>query len=99
MSILKLKDVNELSLFPILDEVGLSQTSRNVFSSPWDNDYYLRTIDSRSSEINIIDEVIVDTNYSQIYNIEIVSGIDNYYKGINIYGKTYTEDYLLGIKK
>ena len=41
--VLKLKDVSELSLYPILDEVGLSQTSRNIFSSPWDKDYYLRT--------------------------------------------------------
>lgn len=96
--VLKLKETNELSLYPILDEVGLSQTSRNIFSSPWDNEYYLRTTSQfvlSDNSYNEIVEVSEAKNNAEIYNVKVVSGLTTtYHKGINIYGNLKVSDQL-----
>lgn len=95
INVLKLQSVNEDSIFPILDEVGLSQTSRNIFSSPWDNDYYIRTLNefilfNNTSSTEIVDETIVVSAF--INNILITGLSKSYYSGINIYGKSKSEE-------
>lgn len=104
--VLKLKDVNELSLYPILDEVGLSQIKRNIFSSPWDKDYYIRTtsdfvISDNSYSEDVKEDVVLEGGI--ITDVKVVLPSDkNYYKGINIYGKNLSEnekiDYSFSIK-
>lgn len=94
--ILKLKDVSELSLYPILDEVGLSQTNRNIFSSPWDKDYYLRTtsnfiVSDNSYSEEIKESVVLEGGIISDIKIILPSG-KKYYKGINIYGKNLSSN-------
>lgn len=43
-SVLKLKDVEgDKSVYPMVDEFGYSFTSRFIFKSNWDSDFYIRT--------------------------------------------------------
>jgi len=93
INVLKLRDVTENSIFPILDEVGLSQTSRNIFSSPWDSDYYVRTLNeiilfNNTSSVEPDDNIITT---SAVISDVILNGLTTIYsKGMtpNIYGST-----------
>ena len=42
-SILKINPNNDVSMYPIIDEYGYSYSSRFIFKSPWDREYFLRT--------------------------------------------------------
>ena len=46
---LKLKNSDtERSYYPMVDEIGLSQTQRFIFLSPWDRNFYIKTINQQT---------------------------------------------------
>ena len=99
--VLKLKDVSEPSVYPLLDEVGLSQTSKNIFASPWDSDYYLRTTNEivlYNNAETTHDEIENIYTYAQLINISISNNIINYHNNINIYGNNKRNTELLQYK-
>lgn len=51
-NVLKLKDDdNYNSIYPMVDEIGLSQTNRFIFLSPWDNNFFIKT----TSDIDLLE--------------------------------------------
>lgn len=90
-NVLKLKDTdNDKSVYPMVDEIGLSQTERFIFLSSWDSNFFIKTL----NEITYLEEFIttdIDDPetpvYGQIVDVE-VTAIPLYYPGINIYGDT-----------
>ena len=42
-SILKINPNNDVSMYPMVDEYGYTYSSRFVFKSPWDKEYFTRT--------------------------------------------------------
>ena len=46
---LKLKDIStDRSIYPITDEIGLSQTKRMIFLSTWDSEFFIRTLNEHT---------------------------------------------------
>jgi hypothetical protein len=89
INVLKLKNTdNDKSIYPMLDEIGLSQTSRNIFKSSWDSEFFIKTLNETdfleefiTSELETIETPI----YGQILSYDIYSPT-TYYPNVNIYG-------------
>jgi len=66
-SILKLSDVSDLkSIYPMLDEFGLTYEDEFIFKSTWDLNYHIESY-KPNSETVIVEEPIITTNDSDNY--------------------------------
>jgi len=66
-SILKLSDVNDFkSIYPMLDEFGLTYEDEFIFKSTWDLNYHIESY-KPNSETVIVEEPIITTNDSDNY--------------------------------
>lgn len=91
---LKLKNIDiDRSIYPMVDEIGYSQTSRNILLSSWDKFFYIKTLNEQTLLGNYIEIPTYDSPY--IISAEIISvmtidgllGLDNPNNTIkNIYG-------------
>jgi len=90
-NVLKLKDTdNDKSVYPMVDEIGLSQTDRFIFLSSWDSEFFLKTLNETTFLEEFITTDIEDPTipvYGQIATIDVTTP-DPYWVGINIYGST-----------
>ena len=79
---LKLKDSdNDRSFFPMVDEIGISQTKRFIFLSPWDRTFYIRTLNEQTFLENYVQTPISLTpqfeTLAEIISSQIIGGFDN----------------------
>jgi hypothetical protein len=66
-SILKLADVSDFkSIYPMLDEFGLTYDDEFIFKSTWDFNYHIESYKPNSEKV-IIEEPIITTNESDSY--------------------------------
>jgi len=66
-SILKLSDVSDFkSIYPMLDEFGLTYDDEFIFKSTWDSNYHIESY-KPNSETVIVEEPIITTNDSDNY--------------------------------
>ena len=90
-NVLKLKNTDrDRSIYPMVDEIGLSQTERFIFLSSWDSEFFLKTINETTFLEEFITTDIEDPTipvYGQIATVEVTTP-DPYWSGINIYGST-----------
>lgn len=89
---LKLKDTDtERSYYPMVDEIGISQTSRFIFISTWDKNFYIKTLNEQTlldDYVKIPEQVIQTPVYSQI--ISTTSPLtESFGNGVKIYGSGY----------
>lgn len=90
---LKLKNVDiDTSVYPMVDEIGYSQTSRNILLSSWDKNFYIKTLNEQTLLGNYIEIPTYESPY--VISAEIISvtpignllGLGNPY---NIYNNIY----------
>lgn len=98
-NILKLKNsTNDLSIYPMVDEIGYSQTNRNIFLSSWDKNYLIKTLnytdyleDYVTTPIDNTGVIILGKIINPIINGAITTSGDVYTSGIKIYGKNHSD--------
>lgn len=67
---LKLKNVDiDKSIYPMVDEIGLSQTKRNIMLSTWDRKYYIKTLNEQTLLSNYIEIPVYVIPYETIGRI------------------------------
>ncbi|MFW6226296.1 MAG: hypothetical protein ACOC3V_05005, partial [bacterium] len=81
------------SYYPMVDEVGVSQTDRFVFLSPWDRKFYLKTLNEQTFLQDYVQTplaVVTTPTFAQILSSTIINGFDEttttFSNGINLYG-------------
>ena len=88
-NVLKLKNTdNDKSVYPMVDEIGLSQTDRFIFLSSWDSEFFLKTLDETTFLEEFITTDLEDPaipTYGSISGVEVTNP-SPYWSGINIYG-------------
>jgi hypothetical protein len=107
---LKLKNSDtERSYFPMVDEIGLSQTSRFIFLSSWDRNFYIKTLNEQTflQEYVAIPQQIISIPPAAELISSTVSGFEtapSYTSGMKIYGSikkpspTYSLNYTVSVK-
>jgi hypothetical protein len=63
-NILKINQERDTSMYPIIDEYGYTYSSRFIFKSPWDREYFIRTNSSLSAMINLNNTTATTTQIS-----------------------------------
>ena len=90
-NVLKLKNTdNDRSVYPMVDEIGLSQTDRFIFLSSWDSEFFLKTTNETTFLEEFITTDLADPTipiYGSISGIQVTNPYP-YWAGINIYGDT-----------
>ncbi|MFW6243244.1 MAG: hypothetical protein ACOC2W_03705, partial [bacterium] len=81
------------SYYPMVDEIGVSQTDRFVFMSPWDRNFYLKTLNEQTFLQDYVQTplaVVEVPTLVQILSSTILNGFDEpsttYSHNMNIYG-------------
>jgi len=92
---LKLKNTDtERSYYPMVDEIGLSQTNRFIFLSPWDKNFFIKTLNEQTL---LTDYVAVPTLIISAPTNAIITNSTfrkstlptNLSNGVKIYGYNY----------
>lgn len=87
---LKLKNSeSERSYFPMVDEIGLSQTSRFIFLSSWDKEFYIKTLNEQTlltDYVSVPEQVLPDTAASAEILSSTITNITSFGNGMKIYG-------------
>ena len=99
---LKLKNSDtERSYYPMVDEIGISQTSRFIFLSTWDRNFYIKTLNEQTflqDYVAIPVQVIINPSVVVLSNATAQKyGGGNLLSGVNIYGTGYS--YTHGLPK
>jgi len=63
-NILKINQERDTSMYPIIDEYGYTYSSRFIFKSPWDREYFIRTNSSLSAMVNLNNTTATTTQIS-----------------------------------
>lgn len=84
---LKLRNVDDdKSVYPMVDEVGLSQTNRNILLSSWDKEFYIKTLNEQTLLEDYIEIPIFviqqDVSFS-IINVSVGSLTNSNIYGLN----------------
>jgi len=99
INVMKLKNTDtDRSVYPMVDEIGLSQTDRFIFLSSWDSNFFLKTLNETTFLEEFITTDLEDPTipiYGEISGIEVTNP-NPYWSGINIYGDTLSGTSLLG---
>jgi hypothetical protein len=89
---LKLKDTDtERSYYPMVDEIGISQTDRFIFLSSWDKNFYIKTLNEQTlldNYIEIPEQIIQTPTYAQIVSTTTPL-VETYGYGVKIYGNSF----------
>ena len=101
---LRNQDIDK-SIYPMVDEIGLSQTERNILLSSWDEEFYIKTLNQQTlleDYVEIPEFLIIYPSFAAIISVEVIPGkivSSNYYTGINYYGynKAIIEDHQTGM--
>ena len=88
---LKLRNSDtERSYFPMVDEIGLSQTSRFIFLSSWDKNFYIKTLNEQTflqDFVSVPVQVLEVPASAQITGSTVIGGLSiSFTNGIQIYG-------------
>ena len=63
-NILKINQERDTSMYPIIDEYGYTYSSRFIFKSPWDREFFIRTNSSLSAMLNLNNTTATTTQMS-----------------------------------
>lgn len=88
---LKLRNSDtERSYYPMIDEIGLSQTNRFIFLSAWDKNFYIKTLNEQTFLLDYVavpEQIVISPSAAQIISSSVYSGLSiPYSSGIKIYG-------------
>lgn len=99
---LKLKDsAGDKSFYPMTDEIGLSQTSRNILMSPWDRNFHIKTLNQQTLLSDFVEVPFYVNPAISSMEITSVEMSTRFYpaggsflllEGSNIYGEGYNRD-------
>ncbi|MDY0268815.1 hypothetical protein [Trichloromonas sp.] len=74
---LKLNNIStDRSIYPMVDEIGLSQTSRNIFLSSWDSNFYLKTLNEHTLYSDFVKSPTYIISYQAILSVNSISVSD-----------------------
>jgi hypothetical protein len=87
---LKLKNsYTERSYYPMVDEIGLSQTDRFIFLSSWDKNFYIKTLNEQTllqDYVAIPTQIISSPTYAEIISSTMSKSGIPISNGIKLYG-------------
>jgi hypothetical protein len=92
---LKLKNTDtERSYYPMVDEIGLSQTNRFIFLSPWDRNFFIKTLNEQTLLVDYVPIptlIIISPTVGQIISSTFRKSTSstNLSNGVKIYGYNY----------